>query len=90
MGETPVYHRARVRTRYPAQVTRLPWLARPLAGAGFSKPRGLRRLTHKLAKALFFGIHGRLGLPARGEMEVLGGPRRGCAGSPSTAPTRPS
>ena len=70
MGETPVYLKARVRTRYPARITRLPWLARPLVSAGFAKPRGLRRLTRKLAKALFFGLHGRLGLPARGEMEV--------------------
>ena len=70
MGETPVYLKARVRTRYPARITRLPWLAGPLVSAGFAKPRGLRRLTRKLAKALFFGLHGRLGLPARGEMEV--------------------
>ena len=39
-------------------------------GPARAKPRGLGRLTRKLAKALFFGLHGRLGLPARGEMEV--------------------
>ena len=37
-----------------------------LVGGGFAKPRGLRRLTRKPAKALFFGLHGRLGLPAPG------------------------
>ncbi len=40
MGETAVYLRAKVRTRYPARITRLPWLAGPLVGGGFAKPRG--------------------------------------------------
>ncbi len=40
MGGTPVYLRARVRTRNPARITRLPWLAGPLVNAGFAKPRG--------------------------------------------------
>ncbi len=87
MGETPVYLRAKVRTRYPARITRLPWLAGPLVGAGFAKPRGLRRLTRKLAKALFFGLHGRLGVAARGEMEVRapGGARRIAINGANTA-----
>ncbi len=87
MGETAVYLRARVHTRYPALITRLPWLARPLVGGGFAKPRGLRRLTRKLAKALFFGLHGRLGVAARGEMEVRapGGARRIAINGANTA-----
>ena len=88
MGETPVYLRARVRTRYPARITRLPWLAGPLVSGGFAKPRGLGRLTRKLAKALFFGLHGRLGVAARGEMEVRaapGGARRIAINGANTA-----
>ena len=56
-------------------------------GAGFAKPRGLGRLTRKLAKALFFGLHGRLGVAARGEMEVPapGGARRIAINGANTA-----
>lgn len=49
MGETPVYLRARVRTRYPARITRLPWLAGPLVPLPISERMARRRDLNVLA-----------------------------------------
>ena len=58
--------------RCPARIKKLPALAACQVRAADTKPRGIARLRHRIAKTLYFGLHQRLRLPATGTMEIAG------------------
>lgn len=66
----PDYFRLPTRLRRPAEIVRLPKLARLQLHPVGQRPRGARRLSHRAAKLLFHWAHQRAHLPARAVLRL--------------------